>query len=194
MSQLQNAKHEVFARKIAKATVDPGRLVNQTKVYQEVYPAAQAEGTRASASQLMTRPEVQQRIFELINKDVPFEDLSKTLKRHLRAKKEVWVSRRDEDGRIVKDHKGLTLYRKRIEPIYDIQSKALETGMKAYRVIGSSSNGDHATDQRQVHFHFTQERTGQLLKVAEELKRLNESLNLNQSYGTVIPPKQEASD
>ena len=192
MSQLQNAKHEVFARKIARDTVDPTRIVNQSHVYSELYPASNAPQNSASA--LMRRPEIQERIFQLINKDVPFENLSKTLKRHLKAKREVWIAKRDDNGLILRDDKGIELKSKRSIHQWDVQGKALEIGMKVYRVIGSGTNESGVIDNRQINFHFNQEKSEQLLRVAEQLKRLNESLQLNQSYGTVIPPKQEATD
>ena len=63
MPKLKSTKHELFCR----AVVNKHNQGNIKKAYQEVYPDSKSESARVNSSRLMDRPEVSNRVSELLN-------------------------------------------------------------------------------------------------------------------------------
>jgi hypothetical protein len=76
---LKNLKHEKLARKIA---LDPKKT--QTEAYLEVYSTNEPDSARASASEILAKPNVRERVLALMSKDRPIlEKVSERVNQHI---------------------------------------------------------------------------------------------------------------
>lgn len=76
---LKNLKHEKLARKIA---LDPKKT--QTEAYLEVFSTNDPDSARASASEILAKPNVRERVLALMSKDRPIlEKVSERVNQHI---------------------------------------------------------------------------------------------------------------
>jgi len=97
MPALPRIKQELFAQKVAKSAMSPMAYIPKNVIYKEVYGEHLSDkSVNSSASTLARRPEVAERIAEIIAKYNPIEDVALDLKKLRKAKRNVY-----HQGRLV---------------------------------------------------------------------------------------------
>ena len=195
MSRLTSPKREAFAKKVASDILDPETSPNMGRSYAQVY-GTSLDKSYASGSRLLKDVEIQERVYELVNRHIPFDDVAKSIKKHLKAKREKWYSKRDDNGIILRDPTGQPYQIRKMEPAWEVQEKAQEKAMKAYRVYGNTDKTVGIDQSQHIHFNIDPSQAGDLVSIAQSLVQLRSNLSTTPAPGMIIEPvvEEEADD
>lgn len=159
-SRLKNYNHEKFSQRVAESILTPGKPVNQTAIYNEVYGVTK-DVASSGGSALIAKPEIRTRVQELLDANgMSLEHLTKKLEKLQASKKPIYF-----EG-------------KKIDEIEDtdIQMKATKLGFELQRAmpnqIESQTNSIHL-DARSINLELGDSKNiEKLALIAESFKDL----------------------
>ena len=161
---LKNYNHEKFANKIAESILTPGKPVNQTAIYSEVY-GSPKHIAGSGAHELVKKPEIRTRVQELLDANgLTLDHLTKKLEKLQNSKKPIYF-----EGKKVDE----------IEDT-DIQLKATKLGFELQRALPNANENNSQTnnfiDARSINLELGDSKNiSKLAEIANVFASLNKS-------------------
>ena len=164
---LKNKKHDRFAKNIAKG-------MPKTEAYKVVYECKDMTASNQSTA-LLKRPEIQDRVNEIIEKipGASLDSVIKSVSKKLKAKKEVIYNSKG-DSKLINDNQA--------------QLNAEEKLLKIHGVKGFGHTSNTFNDNRVQAINLKPEDITALAQLVKEMKTINSDLDLSESLqsGEVI--------
>jgi hypothetical protein len=156
LPRLKNPNHEKFAQAVSKKIANPEERFIAVQEYKKVYPNSSYSAAKSSATHLLSNPNLQSRIKEIIlSKNSP-KEISEDLAELRKANKEIVT----KDGSLVEVRDNTT------------RLGAINTILRAVDVFGGDSTINNNVDNRKITLTQSPELAERMTKAVEVLERL----------------------